>query len=280
MWFEESIDNVWKQAYKVSEKLDETTSKYQKIEVYQSDFFGKILVIDGHAMLCERDEFAYHEMLAHVPLTVHPDPKRVLIIGGGDGGTAREVLKHPGVHVEMVEIDEAVVKTSQTHFPRFASVWDDPRFTLHIGDGTEFIENAADASYDVILVDSTDPEGPAQGLFGKPFYAHVSRVLSGEGICVAQAESWFLEMAAHKALLETMQPFFRYVMPYRFEMSVYPGVLWNFAFASKKHHPQAGFRVHAADMLEDLSYYNSDIHNAAFALPTYIHRELQGVMKR
>ncbi len=166
MWFEEVHNGFFKQGIKVEEKLTEVQSKYQKIEVYRSKEFGNVLVIDGHGMLCDKDEFIYHEMMAHVAMCTHKEPKKVLIIGGGDGGVAREVLRHDGVEVDMVEIDEEVVNISKEYFPHVGD-WDNPRLSLVIGDGIEFVKNAESKSYDIVLVDSTDPEGPAVGLFNR-----------------------------------------------------------------------------------------------------------------
>ena len=271
MWFEEIHNGFFKQGIKVKEKIEEIQSKFQKIEVYDSEEFGKVLVIDGHGMLCEKDEFIYHEMMAHVAICTHKEPKKVLIIGGGDGGVAKEVLRHPEIKVDMVEIDEEVVNISKKYFPNIGD-WDNPRLNLIIGDGIEFVKEAKDKSYDIVLVDSTDPEGPAEGLFNKKFYSNVYRILKDDGLVVAQGESWWIDMPLHKEIMKTIGSFFKIVMPYRFEMYMYPGCNWNFIMGSKFYHPTADINLHRADLLEGVKYYNSDIHKASFVLPTYVKK--------
>ena len=278
MWFEEIHNDFFKQGVKVEKKLFETKSKYQYIEVYESKEFGRILVIDGHGMLCEKDEFIYHEMMAHVPVCTHKEPKRALVIGGGDGGVAKELLRHPEISVDMVEIDEEVVNVSKEFFPTIGD-WDNPRLNLIIDDGIEFVKNAQPKSYDLVLVDSTDPEGPAEGLFNRNFYANVFRILKDDGIVVAQGESWWIDMPLHKEIMGVIGEFFKIVMPYRFEMYMYPGCNWNFILGSKLYHPTADMILQRADLIDDLKYYNSDIHKASFILPNYVKKELGDLYK-
>ncbi|WP_281951799.1 polyamine aminopropyltransferase [Nitrosophilus kaiyonis] len=278
MWFEEIHNDFFKQGIKVKEKIAQTKSKYQNIEVYDSEEFGKVLVIDGHGMLCEKDEFIYHEMMVHVAICTHKDPKNVLIIGGGDGGVAKEVLRHKDIKVDMVEIDEEVVNISKKYFPNIGD-WDNPRLNLIIADGIEFVRDAKDKSYDIVLVDSTDPEGPAKGLFNKTFYAHVNRILKDDGLVVAQGESWWIDMPLHKEIMKVIGEFFKIVMPYRFEMYMYPGCNWNFIMGSKFYHPTADMILQRADLIDGLKYYNSDIHKASFVLPNYVKKELGELYK-
>ncbi len=278
MWFEEIHKDFFKQGVKVEKKLYEKKSKYQHIEVYQSEEFGRILVIDGHGMLCDKDEFIYHEMMAHVPACTHKEPKRALVIGGGDGGVAKELLRHPQIEVDMVEIDEDVVKVSQEFFPQIGD-WDNPRLNLMIEDGIEYVKNVPASTYDLVLVDSTDPEGPAEGLFDRNFYAHVFKILKDDGIVVAQGESWWIDMPLHKEIMGVIGEFFKIVMPYRFEMYMYPGCNWNFVLGSKHYHPTADMVLQRADMMDDLRYYNADIHKASFVLPNYVKKELGELYK-
>ena len=278
MWFEEIHKDFFKQGIKVKTKLFETKSKYQHIEVYESEEFGKVLVIDGHGMLCDKDEFIYHEMMAHVPACTHKEPKRALVIGGGDGGVAKELLRHPGIQVDMVEIDEEVVKVSQQFFPQIGD-WDNPRLNLMIDDGIEYVKNVPAATYDLVLVDSTDPEGPAEGLFDRNFYAHVFKILKDDGIVVAQGESWWIDMPLHKQIMGVIGEFFKIVMPYRFEMYMYPGCNWNFVLGSKLYHPTADMILQRADLMDGLRYYNADIHKASFVLPNYVKQELGELYK-
>ncbi len=278
MWFEEIHKDFFKQGIKVQKRLFETKSKYQHIEVYESEEFGKVLVIDGHGMLCDKDEFIYHEMMAHVPVCTHKEPKRALVIGGGDGGVAKELLRHPQIQVDMVEIDEEVVQVSQRFFPQIGD-WDNPRLNLMIDDGIEYVKNVPAATYDLVLVDSTDPEGPAEGLFDRNFYAHVFKILKDDGIVVAQGESWWIDMPLHKQIMGVIGEFFKIVMPYRFEMYMYPGCNWNFVLGSKLYHPTADMILQRADLMDGLRYYNADIHKASFVLPNYVKQELGELYK-
>ncbi|BCD59374.1 MULTISPECIES: polyamine aminopropyltransferase [unclassified Nitratiruptor] len=278
MWFEEVHNDFFKQGVKVESKIYEAKSKYQTIEVYESKEFGRILVIDGHGMLCDKDEFIYHEMMAHVPVCTHKEPRRALVIGGGDGGVAKELLRHPQMEVDIVEIDEEVVNVCKEYFPNIGD-WDNPRLNLMIDDGIEFIKNVPADTYDLILVDSTDPEGPAEGLFNRTFYAHVFKALKEDGIVVAQGESWWIDMPLHKQIMGVIGEFFKIVMPYRFEMYMYPGCNWNFILGSKLYHPTADIILQRADLIEGLRYYNSDIHKASFVLPNYVKQELGDLYK-
>ncbi len=278
MWFEEVHDNFFKQALKVEEKLFSTKSQYQEIEVYKSEQFGNILVIDGNGMLCDKDQFIYHEMIAHVPICTHKEPKKVLVIGGGDGGSAKEVLRHSEIKVDMVEIDKEVVEVSKKFFPDIGD-WDNPRLNLIIGDGIEFVKECEDKTYDIVLVDSTDPKGPAEGLFNKEFYKNVYRILKDDGIVVAQGESWWIDFPLHKKIMEVIGSFFKIVMPYRFEMYVYPGCNWNFILGSKHYHPTADIILQRADLIDGLRYYNSDLHKASFILPNYVKKSLGKLYK-
>ena len=192
LWVEEQHENFYASRYRIKQTLFRQKSDYQYIEIVESVGHGKILLNDGIVMVTERDEFIYHEMISHVPLFTHPQPRKVLIIGGGDGGTVREVLKHPSVELcRMVEIDPVVVEACRKHLPQTASQLDHPKMDLHIEDGVEFLEREQDHQYDLILIDSTDPIGPAIPLFGEPFYQNVYRCLKEDGLVVAQAESSF-----------------------------------------------------------------------------------------
>jgi spermidine synthase len=263
--------NFITQSLKVEKKLFETKSKYQKIEVYKSKELGNILALDETAMLSDYDEFIYHEMLSHVPLLTHKNPKNVLIIGGGDGGVAREVLKHPNIHVDMVEIDSEVVEVCKKYFPDMGD-WKNPRLNLLIEDGIEFVKSTKDKSYDVVLVDSTDEKEQASVLFSKEFYNHVYRILKDDGVLSLQGSSYFVALDEHKRILKRLNKF-PILMPYRYEMLVYPGIIWNFILASKKHHPLKA----EISKIDGLKYYNKEIHYASFALPEYLKRELDGL---
>jgi len=277
MYFEEE-QGFLKQSLKVEKKLFETQSKYQKIEVYESAELGKMLVLDGNAMFCEKDEFIYHEMLAHVPMCTHRDPKKVLIIGGGDGGTAREVLRHEDVTVDLVEIDEEVINVSKEYFPQVGD-WDNTRLNVVIESGMEYIAKAEDQSYDIVLVDATDPGSISNELFEATFYAQVNRVLKQDGLVAVQGGSYWMDLEGHKRILETVGHPFWIAMPYRYEMYSYPGTNWNFILASKKYHPTADIVLQRADLLEGVQYYTSDIQRASFTVPRNIKKALLGIAK-
>ena len=281
LWLEERHDDVTALRFRVSKVLYSGRSKYQSVEVVETEGLGNMLLNDGLIMVSERDEFIYHDMIAHVPLFVHPNPRQVLVIGGGDGGTAREVLRHPNVErCRMIEIDEMVVRACQEHLPQTASCLDafDSRLELSFEDGVSFVAETQDR-FDVVLVDSTDPIGPAAPLFGAEFYTNVNRVLNHDGIVVSQGESPFYEVQAQRSLLEVLNTQFPRVHIYNFVNLTYPGNYWSFTWASKTLHPLADFdesRVTGSGL--EFQYYNPGIHRAAFALPSFMIANLEGLL--
>lgn len=275
-WIEERHRGITSNGFLARRVLFEGTSPYQTVTIVETAGLGRMLLNDGMVMLSERDEFIYHEMIAHVPLFVHPRPERVLIIGGGDGGTAREVLFHPGVAAcRLVEIDEMVVNACREHIPLTASSLSDPRLHLTIGDGVAFVAET-DERFDVVLIDSTDPVGPAQPLFGEPFYRNVRRVLTGGGIVISQGESPFYEAETQRSMLRILHGLFEHTHIYNFPNLTYPGGFWSFTFASRGLCPLDDFdpgRVAASGI--HFRYYNEEIHRAAFALPAFMRDEVQ-----
>jgi spermidine synthase len=228
-----------------------------------------MLVIDGVTMLTEFDEFAYHEMISHVPLLVHPRPSRVLVIGGGDGGVVREVLKHQEVEsVHLCEIDEEVVTVCREYLPSQASSLDDPRVKIFCEDGAKFAANHP-GSYEVIIVDSTDPFGPGQVLFQKPFFLSVKKALTRQGIAVTQCESIYL----HRQVIEGVFSFARKIYPvtgyYFTVVPTYPSGLIGFSFCSLGRDPIKDIGEDRAKRLKNLRYYSPGIHRGAFALPRF-----------
>ena len=256
-------------------------SAFQLVEVYETDTWGNLMTIDGMVMLSERDEFVYHEMISHVAMFTHPKPKRVLIIGGGDGGTAREVMKHPSVEqVDMVEIDETVVEASKLHFPGVGD-FDNPKLNVLYEDGIAFVKNVK-TSYDVIIIDGSDPVGPAEGLFEKEFYQYCLNALSDDGVLTAQTESPWVEsyypsMRKVFSALEELFPISKMYLSY---IPLYPAGMWSMACASKKVAPLSDdviTRVSGnSDILNTLDYYNSEVHKSAFALPNFVKRIIEG----
>lgn len=274
LWVQETFRGIYGTRFRVKQVLFSGESPYQRVDVVETAGHGRMLLNDGLVMLSERDEHVYHEMIAHVPLFVHPHPRRVLVIGGGDGGTVREVLRHRSVeHVRLVEIDQLVVDACRAHLPVTAACLDDPRVQVTIADGVRFVAETAER-FDVVLVDSTDPIGPAAPLFGPEFYGNVHDVLTDQGIVVSQAENPFYEQAAQRALLATLHGVFPVLGLYNYHNLTYPGGLWSFSFASRGPRPLADFNRHVVDGAElDLRYYNADVHLAAFALPEFQRRE-------
>ena len=263
----------------VTEKLHEEHSAYQRIEVYQTEEYGNLLVIDGFVMLTSRDNFVYHEMMSHPALFTHPDPRRVVIIGGGDCGTLREVLRHPGVrHVTQVDIDERVTRVSEQYFPELCESNGDPRAELVFADGIAWMAACPAESVDVIIVDSTDPVGPAEGLFREPFYRDCLRALTPRGLVAQQSESplYHLEpilVPLHRAVRSAG---FAAAATLQFFQPVYPSGWWTATLALKSGDAgdfrEADARAKAFDTL----YYNADVHRGALALPEFARRRLAG----
>ncbi|MDI6400901.1 polyamine aminopropyltransferase [Balneolaceae bacterium ANBcel3] len=249
---------------------------YQKVEVFETDTWGNLMTIDDMVMLSEKDEFVYHEMLVHPTMFAHPNPKRVLIIGGGDGGSAREVLKHPSVeHVDMVEIDEAVVRAAKEHLPEVGD-FENPKLTVLYEDGIRFVEQVEE-KYDVIIIDGSDPVGPAVDLFSDSFYKNCSRALSENGILSAQTESpWVASYhPAIKQLFKALESWFKVSSMYLAFIPLYPAGMWSLAYASKGIDPQDPEVLERVEkgtknMAPSLKYYNTDIHKGAFALPQFV----------
>jgi len=271
IWIEEKLEIKNGRALKVriTKSLEKMKSEFQEIEVVESQSFGKILLIDEVIMLTEADEFCYHEMIAHVPLCVHPKAKKVLVIGGGDGGTVREILKHDSVNeVDVCEIDEKVIEISKRHFPYLANSFDDSKVKIYCEDGNKFVKSHKD-EYDIIIVDSSDPIGPAEVLFRREFYEAMFQALKDDGIVVAQAESFFY----HQKIIKSLFSFIRDIYPiseyYYTLVPTYPSGIIGFTFCSKKYHPINDFNEIEALKLNNLKYYDRGIHKAAFNLPTF-----------
>ena len=220
---------------KIVKKLHEETSAFQKIEIYETTDFGNFMVIDGFTMVTDRDNFLYHEMMSHPALYTHPQPDKVLVIGGGDCGTLKEVLKHPEVkNAQQVEIDERVTRLSEIYFPNLCSANNDPRAELHFVDGIKWVQDAAPASYDVIIVDSTAPIGPAEGLFNEAFYRNCHKALGEHGILVQQSESPLYHLDLIHDMRKAMRNSgFSDVLTYDFPQPIYPSGWWSGTMACK-----------------------------------------------
>jgi len=271
-WFVETNTPGYKVGWKVKRGIHHEITPYQELDVVETEEWGITLVLDGAVQTTERDEFIYHEMIAHVPMMSHPDPKRVLIIGGGDGGVLREVLRYPSVEeAHLVEIDQRVVEISRQYLPAIASGFDDPRAKVFFSDGVEYVKKYEDY-FDVVIVDSSDPVGPAVELFGASFYSDVFKCLRSDGIVVAQSESPLYYANVLNKIVQNMRYAFPIVKTYITCIPTYVSGYWTFTCGSKKVDPAKimGDRVPPAG----LKYYNIEFHEAAFVLPENIKRML------
>lgn len=279
LWYSEYYTKDVRFSIKVQEHILSEQTEYQRIDFFRSDTFGTFFTLDGLMMVTEKDEFAYHDMICHPAFATNPNIKKVLIIGGGDGGTAREVSRYPNVNqIDLVEIDERVVRLCQKYLPQTASILDkDRRISLYFEDGLKFVKNAEKNLYDLILVDSTDPIGPGEGLFTSEFYHNCYQALSADGFLVNQHESpYYNEYAqemkrAHHKLMAT----FPIAKVYQFYMPTYPSGHWLFGFASKTLDPLADFKPEIWKKFNlETKYYNTDLHIPSFVLPTYVKEML------
>lgn len=283
LWFSEKHTPNVKFSIRVDRQLYSGQSDFQRIDVFESPEFGRILVLDGYLMLTEKDEFIYHEMIVHTPLAVHPHVKNVLVIGAGDGGAVRELTRYPEIgRIDLAEIDGQVIEVCKKFLPQTSCKMDDPRVHIYVEDGLKFVRRHAD-EYDLIIVDSTDPFGPGEGLFTKEFYGNCYKALKEDGIMVNQHESPFYEQdalamqRAHKRIIESF-PFSRI---YQAHIPTYPSGHWLFGFSTKKYHP-----------LKDLDearwnerglkcrYYTTTLHRGAFYLPAYVEEMLEDVEEK
>jgi len=278
-WFTEiSASSGSAFSLKVSEKTHEEQTPFQHIAIYETDAFGTLMVIDDCIMLSDRDNFIYHEMMSHPVLFSHPDPKNVVIIGGGDCGTLREVLKHPGVEkVTQIDIDERVTRLAERYFPELCDANDDPRAELQFIDGIQWMADASKGSIDIIIVDSTDPVGPAEGLFGLPFYKNCHHALNQHGLLVQQSESPLIHMSIIQQMYHAFQGAgFSNLATLNFPQCVYPSGWWSATMAAKTDVGSLpGFREQdALNKAFETEYYNAAIHQAALAAPAFFKRLL------
>ena len=280
LWFSERHTPNVKLSIRVNRQLYSGQSEFQRIDVFESKEFGRFLTLDGYMMLTERDEFIYHEMMVHVPMAVHPAVKRVLVIGAGDGGVIRELTRYENIeHIDMVEIDPLVVEVCHKYLPMTACRLDDPRVHIFYEDGLKFIRSREN-EYDLIIVDSTDPFGPGEGLFTKEFYGNCYKALKEDGIMVNQHESPFYEedaaamQRAHRRIVES----FPISRVYQAHIPTYPSGHWLFGFASKRYHPVHDLNA-AAWNLRGIGarYYTTRLHSGAFSLPAYVEELLRDV---
>lgn len=272
-WFFEKHDAHTKFGMQYKSHIASLKSEFQKIDFYETYDFGIIFTLDDILMLTQRDEFIYHEMLIHPAMAVHPDIRRVLMIGGGDGCGVRELLRYPGVaHIDLAEIDGQVVELCQKYLPGAAQALADPKVHIHICDGVEFVNNAP-GPYDLIIVDSTDPISVGAGLFTRTFYSDCLKALKPDGILINQHESPFYAGDAKEMVRthEKLQKVFPISMVYQFHMPTYASGHWLFGFSSKTRHPLSGMQAKRWQSLKiPTRYYTPALHTGAFALPGYV----------
>ncbi|HBK57701.1 MAG TPA: polyamine aminopropyltransferase [Xanthomonadales bacterium] len=272
-WFHENFQPTGSAiGFRVTAKLHEERSPFQTLEIWETTDWGKLMVIDGAIMLTSRDNFLYHEMMSHPVLFTHSNPKRVVIIGGGDCGTLREVLRHREVErVTQVDIDERVTRLAERYFPELCESNDDPRAELLFDDGVAYMANAEPDSIDVIIVDSTDPVGPAEGLFNGAFYASCLRALRTGGILVQQSESPLAQIDLIKAMRSEMRSAgFQVFRTLSFPQPCYPTGWWSCTMARKGGELDSFRERGAASKGFTTRYYSVDVHKAALALPPFV----------
>lgn len=277
LWFTEFHSEDAKMSIRVDKHLHSEQSEYQRIDVFESPEFGRFLTLDGLMMLTEKDEFMYHEMIVHVPMASNPDIKNVLVIGAGDGGTVRELTKYDSIeNIDMAEIDGRVIDVCREFIPSTACKLGDPRVHIHVEDGLKYVRTKENC-YDLIIVDSTDPFGPGEGLFTSEFYGNCCNALTENGILVNQHESpYYAEDAkamqrAHKRIKE----FFPICRVYQFHIPTYPSGHWLFGFAAKTTDPLKADADRWNAFGIKTRYYNTDIHKGCFALPNYVKELLE-----
>jgi spermidine synthase len=277
MWFTELEAKGHGKTFRVDRMLVDIETPFQKLKIFENESVGRVMLLDDAVMLTQRDEHIYHEMLVHPALLAHPDPKDVLVVGGGDGGTLREVVKHPSVvRAVQCEIDQEVMDYSRKYLPFTACGMDHPKAEVVAGDAIEYIRNHEN-SFDVVIVDSTDPVGFAEGLFRGPFYRDVKKALRPGGIMVQQTESPLYEQGWWDRIYEELHGSFANVHCYWAVIPMYPSSFWSFGFASDDRTPWQDFDAERGWQLPRLKYYTPAMQQAAFVLPKWANRALREI---
>jgi spermidine synthase len=277
IWFTERGNNIALSLKHKGDPLFRKQSPFQKVEIYDTYQYGKLLTCDGMIMCAEQDEHVYHEMITHTAMFTHPDPRKILVIGGGDGGAIRELVRHEKVEkIVMVEIDEVVIEASKKHLPELACALNHPKLDLIIEDGIKYVTSCTDQSFDIVIVDSTDPVGPAEGLFSETFYRDVYRILNEQGILITQSESPHFNVKVFKEIFQMYKQIFGADNShcYLAYIPTYPSGMWSFSFNSKNTiHPLNNLDDETArkfSLQHNLRYYSADVHRAAFVLPRFV----------
>lgn len=279
-WISETLHPHYQQRFQVSTCLFEQGSAHQHVAIYETNTWGRVLMLDGVVQTTEKDEFIYHEMFAHVPCMTHTNPNSVLILGGGDGGLLREVLKHQSVReVVVVEIDPTVIEVCSTYLPNHAQgAWQDPRVTVVINDGCQFLQQSQQ-QFDLILSDSTDPIGPGASLFSGQFYRQALARLRPEGLLVTQNGVSFLQLEESKVTFQRLRALTEFCGFYRADVPTYIGGNMQLAWASLRTNAASVklevLQARWASLNIQTRYYNPAVHHAAFALPEYVCQQCQ-----
>lgn len=278
LWYTENHTNDVRLSMRVNKQLVSIQSEFQRIDVFESVEFGRILTLDGYLMVTEKDEYIYHEMITHIPMATNPNIKNVLVIGAGDGGVVRELSRYDCIKkIDMVEIDKTVVDVCKEYLPQTACALDDPRLSIYYEDGLKFVRNTSNI-YDLIIVDSTDPFGVGEGLFTKEFYGNCYKALSDEGILVNQHESTFYTSYANsmKRAHSRIKSLFPIALVYQAHIPTYPSGHWLFGFASKAFDPRTNLHDKWWNNLGiKTRYYNTILHIGCFAIPNNVRDELR-----
>ncbi|NFE66672.1 polyamine aminopropyltransferase [Clostridium sporogenes] len=268
MWLKENQISDPVLHYKFTKTLLNKKTPFQELTIVKSKTLGNMLLLDGIVQTTEKDEYVYHEMITHIPLFTHPNPKKVLVVGGGDGGTIREVLKHPSVEKAVLcEIDEEVIKASKEFLPTISCALDNPKCEIFIGDGIKYVHEHKN-EFDIIIVDSTDPFGAAEGLFGGSFYKEIYQALTDKGIFVAQTETPFYLPEVVKKVYDDARTIFPITKLFMAAIPTYPSGYWSFTIGSKKLDPATADLSNTIDI--ETKYYTKALHKASFVLPKFV----------
>ncbi len=278
VWYYEQYGEDLKAGFKTTDILFRGKSEYQTVDVIETAAYGRMLLLDGLVMCTDKDEFVYHEMISHVPALNHPKPEKIVVIGGGDGGTVRELLKHPEVkEIVLCEIDGMVVESCEKYFPEIASGIRDSRVKVNIGDGVAYMMEHAPGTLDIVLVDSTDPIGPGEGLFSGDFYRSVARALKPDGIMACQSESPWHDDPILKRIYKNVSAGFKHIYPYVGSIPTYPKGMWSWTMASNQPLDVKKFdleRFKKLDRSTELKYLNEELMSGVFAIPNFFKKKM------
>ncbi|MDT8716505.1 polyamine aminopropyltransferase [Clostridium sp. 19966] len=268
LWLKEGQIADAAMTYKIKETLVKKKTYFQDLAILDTHAFGRMLVLDGIVQTTIKDEYVYHEMITHIPLFTHPNPKKVLVVGGGDGGAIREILKHPSVEKAVLcEIDACVVEECKKFLPEISCALNDSRCEVFIGDGIKYVHEHKN-EFDIIIVDSTDPFGAAEGLFGGSFYKEISECLTEDGIFIAQTETPFYLPQVVKKVYNDAKAIFPITKLFMAAIPTYPSGYWSFTIGSKKYDPENTSSLRPLSF--KTKYYTQKLHRACFTLPKYI----------